>query len=607
MLPEVEIEDIDEQKQKQLEEFRKIQRRAKLLKASWGEEIKEVEVRRQLREISIDIWKERRLGNLTNSETVIPQRIIDDNIRKEAPAFINFIVKPRYPATFVPKIKTDLQSTPLESWFSRLVKYDKWEIDFISLVDGTQAHGGQAIEIKFDISKPGHFANESVCRENLWYSTMVKDIQKATLVIKRIEVAYTELKAIPEVKKEELDKLVGNKLSQSQEGSSTEADKDDIVLEIHVCYYRDELGVVNVCMFNIDHSTDFLRAPRPLYLGIDKETVGQETVVDPMTGVPTIQETRTWEPIYEKLYPFEVFSYTINEQQRLKEIKGRVFLDEYIQTGITSMASILMNAWHRASKYSVWPKNPTDSGASKILETPLPAQAVWTQPMEYSHPPYPDSQGALAIIQAYRIQNKSESGQVDFSVTEKRSSRTTATEVDASKEQASILSAIQTINLSIFLRQVFTRNWAIARSQALQGLLNEEVPDPAYLQIPYTVRAAGDSEIVERAELRQNMKDTYPVVAQTPAGIIMLEDILSNMFPAQADKYIAALRQGQAGQHQLAQSLGAILQQIVAEHPEIIPPEDMQTLQELIAQSSAGQPAQQNPQPSEAPQPNGQQ
>jgi len=95
----------------------------------------------------------------------------------------------------------------------------------------------------------------------------------------------------------------------------------------------------------------------------------------------------------------------------------------------------------------------------------------------------------------------------------------------------------------------------------------------------YSVRPAGDTDVIERQQLLSAMMQAWPVIAVTPAATLFLCDMLQLAFPNYAPKYCNILIQAQQQQQsaqaqqqaqmmQKAQQIGAGLVQL-SKKPEM--------------------------------------
>jgi hypothetical protein len=184
--------------------------------------------------------------------------------------------------------------------------------------------------------------------------------------------------------------------------------------------------------------------------------------------------------------------------------------------------------------------------------------AVWDQPMEAFHSPYPDA-ALLQAVDKIGILNQAETAQVNWAVNNRQDSRKTATEVQTSAKQQTALSGVEVLMFSLTLSRVLNYAWQIVRSAAQNGMI-KFMPDASgqnnarALSFEYQIKPAGDIDWVERQENVSRMQEDWPVIQSTPMRDMFLEDYVRMRYPQSAEKYIAVLRQG-ALAPQLAEAL----------------------------------------------------
>jgi len=248
----------------------------------------------------------------------------------------------------------------------------------------------------------------------------------------------------------------------------------------------------------------------------------------------------------------------------------------------------------------------------QIFQTPHDARldvADVFRPMDYFSPPYPD-ESMIRAAQALDTLNSQEVGQMTFAVQNKKGSRTTAREIVSAEQQNSLLNSVQLILFSTHLREVFSFDWLIVQSRALQGLfpfmahIENQIVDPATQQVTvvyendmeqisktYEVRAAGDIDVVLRAEKLAQFKEAWPLVANTSVAPAFLQDMLKLMFPDIGDKYAAMLQQTQTDK-MLVGRLAQVLAAFVQANPTLVqqlPPQDQQAMQQLMQEVQMSQ------------------
>lgn len=549
--------------------------RDKVLKLanSWRGEVNETQTRREMRYMKINVEQMRTQGLLKADEIHIPIRVINDNISKEQAQYYAYLTTSRNTAIFKPKQAGagSINTQPLEEWFTKVSRYEGWEQPHFQTLDGTQTHGWDFVEVVLDKDKPGHFGIEHISHENAWFPFDIEthNFQDTPIFVRNCRVTEDRLKGFKDVDLEQVELLFKDTAHVSEVNATSEVQK---------VMYREQ-GIIYVCWMSYSKGSAFIRAPKPLWLG------RQKIYLNEMLGV--IEKT---EDIYETQYPVEVLPYIISEDGMLKNTKGRAFFDEYIQEAASSLVSSIVNSYHRASLVMGAPKNGAAEGAMMQTDCPIEGGRWYNQPAEFFHMPYPDAQG-MSIVNGLLTQNKTEAGQINYAVGNRSdyASRKTAKEISSAESESSLLRGVQVTLYSIFLRRVYKRCWNIAQSRAQQGLLEEISQDVMKLMnMEYELFPAGDTEVIKREENKQALLQSWGVVSTTPAAMLVLEDLLTMLFPDRAPIYIAALRQGDP--KQLLGAVTGILAGIVQAHPEVVPPGKEQQIGQIIqlGNSTAG-------------------
>jgi hypothetical protein len=569
---DVSKEQVDELKQQELDKFKKLQSRVKKLHDSWSAEIIETRTRRDLRYVEIDPEEQRQGGNLKPDETYIPLRIIHANITAEQAQYISYLTTSQNTITFRPKTRASGINVPnpelLEQKFTSWARYPGWQLPHFKIIDGAQMHGSDFVEVVFDKNKPGFFSVEHIAHENCWYPLDTVDIQEAPIVVRNCKLTKDRLMEFADVNIEQVELLFKNK-TDDETNESTESKTD-----VQKVFYRDK-GTVMVCWLSHDKGTDYIRKPKPLSLGRRK------SMVDVLTG-----NIVGWQDIFETQYPLRCFQYSISEDGKIFNIKGRVFYDEYIQEAVSILVSSIVNGYFRASQVFAAPKNPITDGVPEQTEINIEGGKIYTNPLEFFHTDYPDT-GAMGIVQALLTQNKAEAAQINFAAMNRKDSRKTAKEISAAQTEQAMLSGVQVTLYSLFLREVYSLCWEITQSLLNQGLIKDSELTPPYYNgtFEWEVQAAGDTEVIKRDETLMKLQSALPLVSNTPASVEVLKDILNLAFPSNAPKYIAALNQ--ANPAMIVGGLVGILKTLVTVNPEIFPPDQLGQVQALIAQGES--------------------
>lgn len=566
-------------------------------------------------------------GILKADEMYNPLRIIDTNIRREQPQFINYLTQSRRSIIFAPETEETVDGLEkLEADFTKKARYLGWEIPFIRAIDGAQTHGWDSVELIYDPNYPGNFCFHHVGHGNLIFALDCEDINFQELILRKERLTSSQLENFVATKgwnKSEVDNLIENSRKDSVAGAEVNCD-------IYKVFFKRD-GVIMTSWMSPSCNEYFVE-PRPLFLGV-RDT--EQQPVDNGYGeqdYPKVEETE---------YPFTIFKYIESEDPYITNLVGRVNLDESVQEGASAMSSGLINGILRASNIYASPRannlNQNPNAAPSVLPVVLRSGSIYDQPLDFWHLPYPDP-SVIQAIQAVVTQNQQEQSQVNFSVLNRKDSGKTATEVQAATSKASELSSVQIILISIFIRQAYAKAWRVYQSRVLQQkirvsqillplfgdftenpIMGPPTIDPnTFMQIPgpqidsyvtavpksYIIKSSGDVDVVQRAENLNRKMQAWPVLANTTIAQEFLKDILRLAFPEDAARYIAAMEQAQmSAENQLKTMLAQVsnVLRVITTDPQTgqVKPEYAAQAQELerLAANVQGVLAQQQGQP----------
>lgn len=616
-LSEVPIDQTDLQAQQQEQEraydelldFTTARVHLQRLVKDWAGERQETLLRRSERDVNIDVEALRQKKKLDEDETLIPVRVIDTNIQREQPAYVNYLKNSRRIVTFNSLEFPNEDTQQMELEFTRGMTYIGWEIPHFKNLDGTQTHGWDSIEVVLDASKPLGVAIEHVGHDNLFFPRSCIDIQFAARVIRRYEMTLLQLDKF--VTKYGFDQEQVQKLRDARKESQKELETIEIYK--HTCKKE---GKVYVSWFNLENgTTDWLKKPEIYDLGL----------LDP----------KTQQPIATTIYPYVILPYKESEKPHIIDHKGRCYYDRNKQEAQTAILSGFVNGLTRASNIYASPEKEDGTGATikEVDGVVLAGGRILSQPMKFWSPPYPDPM-VINALQFFDISNSQETNQPTFAVNNREDSRKTATEIQSAQQQQQLLNSVQLTMFSTFVRETYNLVWSIVQSKALKNeipflrqavqqpqinpMTGQPVIDPMTMQPVmqtvyvndmrrltqvYDVRAAGDVDVIQRQEKINQMMQDWPVIQNTPLADKFLQDLIRLKYPDTGEQYTQLLAQ----QPQLdalkgiVARLGMILGGAVQQHPEIltgIAPEQQADVQNMIAQ--ANQVAQTLPQQQQA-------
>lgn len=579
----------------ELADFSKAKTKFQQLIQTWDTEVKQTAKNRLNRDLDFSVDILRTDGTLDEDETLVPVRVIDTNIQRELPPYVNYIMNSRRISIFESLTQTGTNTDNIEQAFTSGMSYAGWQNAHYKVLDGSCTHGWDTCEVTFDATKRLHCAVEHVGHDRLMWPRTVLKLEQAAYVIRAYDYSPTEIRSF--VKKFGWDKAQVDILLSSHEKTSQAPETLRIFKSL---YKRSTDGVIMVGWFSLGSgSADWLKAVEPLKLGIDTKTTN-------------VDGTVTWVPIPITRYPYFTLPYRESEKPALVDRKGRAFIDGNTQEAHTAMLSAYINGMQRASQIRASPKQDDGTGNSSVDESKnIGGAVILDKPMDYFYMPFPDA-SCLKAMEFLDNKNSSETNQVNFAVNNRQDSRKTAKEIETANSQASMLNSVQLTLFSTYFREVYSFAWLIVQSQALQGLIKFlQIPNPIAAQDPtqpatvndfttigqvYELRAAGDVDVVQRQELLQQMKQDWAVFQNTPLGPVFLEDLIRLAYPAKAEQYIQVLRSGAQQQQQqmtgLIKGLGLALQGIVKDAPQVVkglPLDQQNNLQQMIQAANAVQ------------------
>jgi len=550
------------------------------LVSDWHSEIDETEQRRKERKVEIDVESLRQKNELDEDETIVPIRVIDTNISREQPSYINYLKNSRRIGIFEP-LDNPLQDCDLlEQDFTKKCTYTGWEIPHFKCLDGSQLHGWDAIEVVLDEDKPGHFALEQIGHDKLFFPRSAIDIQKCPRIIRAYDVTILQLR--PWIQKYGFDSAQVEKILNPKKNTQKEAE----TIRIYKLFFKKD-DIVNIGWFCLsDGCDDWLKKPQQHYVGIDQQN----------------PQTRQFIPIPLTMYPIFILSYKLDEQSKLIDARGRGFLDSYKQEALTALWSAYINGMNRACSIYGSPAQEDGTGSSlkEVEDLKITPGRFMNKPVNFWSPPYPDAL-VLRTLQFADIQNSDETNQVNFSAMNREDSRKTAKEIGAAQQQQTLLNSVQLTLFSTFIRQIYSFVWLIVQSQALQNkiqflLIQKEVPiqhpmvpgqtmtgnngqpmtqtiwvnDSQMIGQRYSIRAAGDVDVIAKEEMIQKMQKDWPVIMNTALKDVFLMDYVRLCYPERQQQYSQALQQGsQLNQlTSLVGRLSTVLEGLLKDHPE---------------------------------------
>ena len=549
--------------------------RIKRLIDDWVELQQRAERNRKLRKIEINVKEERQRKRLEADETVIPIRVINTNISRERPQLLNFIKGTDRLIILEAKnaeLSIDIIQK-LEQEFTKGMRYNGWEMPLLQEYDGAATHGWSSVEVVYDSNKPLHVGIEYIPYDMMLFPRKVRNIQDSELILVKKKISPGNLRALVDdygFDPKQVSLLLDNI-------SETNIDSTEIDIYKKFCRYN---GIIYVAWYS-EKCEDWLKEPVPHYVGISEQTI----LSDPITGVQSV-ESRA---IPLESYPIFVLGYEPeSENEIITKQQGRVFLDEYKQSAQTSIWSSVVNALNRAAHLYASAEKPSQTGAApKILDLALVPNRFYSEPIKFFSPQFPPYQ-FLQAAQALDVETANEQGQISFAANNRVDSRKTAAEVEAAQSKEIAVTGSKTISLGVHLGDVFGFAFSIVKSQAefdKVPLLREGGRNNVqfYKDITFNVKSSGETDVINRQQKTLQMKQDWPVMAQTPIAMSFLANLIRLSYPEEAAEYLPLLQQGNplnlvAAMLKLFQTL--VTPQLI----EALPPEEQAAIQKNMPQ-----------------------
>jgi len=534
-------------------DYKKLEHKLTEVKAILDDLTDKTVASRRLRYAEVDIEVEREAGRIQPDEMYIPVHTIDTNIRREQPSYIQYIAESPRAVILEDADDDTVELAPLEKDLTKKLRYDGWQKPLFAAIDGFQANGYSIIEVVQDLTTPGEVAHEQVQSSDFAFVSDTRDLQACEMVARTYHYTKTKLLSLcgdplnpkdSDWDKEQVDKVVSkDSPASSAEPLESSDDKDKSLFRIQKIMFRVQ-GVVQVGWACIGVGDDWLRKPRPLYIGRRKQVPPQ-----PQMMQQAVQQQPQWVEAYETMYPYILFQYLISENDTITHLKGRIFLDQDVQEGVSSLLSSTVTQARRAA--SMYASKDTDDPNDDVLMQKnvfFRPNCIINKKITFTHLDAPEA-SIFSAIQMLQSGNQAETSQVNFAENNnQKDSRKTAQAVKESRAQRQELTSTQVVLFSLALTELYQKMVGIIKSRVLSGLIKVR-PDlmPLY-QRPLIIKPSGDTDVIEKQQLIQTMTSAWPVVQNTAAAPIFMIDLLEMMFPARASKYIQAIQQAQQQQ-----------------------------------------------------------
>lgn len=546
-------------------DFTTLETRLQALKDILDDKTAKLSSMRQLRYAMVDIEAERAKERIGADELYIPQHLIDTNIRQEQSAYIQYVTESPRAVICVDEVEKSLDLSLLEQDLTSKLRFPGWQLGMYANIDGFQANGYSVMETVYDTKKPGHISRQQLQYSDFAFINDTREIQNAEMLAHSLYFTKTQLQSLKVVKPgqtedsmwdpRQIDMLIEGDPSETQVNAEDYTEQTDRSLyRIQKVMFRVN-GQVNVGWVAIGTNDDWLRKPRPLFVG--RVEMPQAQSPAPMVNLNPQQSQMPVappqpSPVYETEYPYFLYPYLISENDTIDQLKGRVYLDQDTQEAVSSLLSSTVTQARRAAGL-YFSKESTDPNDDVLIN-----KNVYFQPnclinanVKSFNIAAPDP-GIFSAINMLATAKSAETSQVAFATNNRKDSRKTKKELDLAEQSQQKLSTVQVVLFSIALKEQFTYETSIIRSRVQAGLITVSADVRPLYDRDVDLKPSGDVDVLERQQLIEAMMSAWEVIQTTPAAPLFLADMLEKMFPNSAMKYIKAIQEGMEQQQSQA-------------------------------------------------------
>src|SRR5689334_9968301 len=197
-------------------DYKKLSPKLRTLLEMMDDSQQENRVAREMRYVEIDVENQRAIGKLLPDELLVPQHIIDTNIRREQAAYVQYDTQsPR--AVILQDIDNPaIDTTVLEKDVTNKLRYDSWQLSKFANIDGMQQNGYGIMELVLDQSKSGELAHEFVKKGDFGIARDTQDLQEAEMTCRNYYFSKTRLYEMASDKQWKFDKTQIDKVIDQQ-------------------------------------------------------------------------------------------------------------------------------------------------------------------------------------------------------------------------------------------------------------------------------------------------------------------------------------------------------------------------------------------------------
>jgi hypothetical protein len=518
-----------------------------------------IEDARDAAELDITSAEARARNIVAGNEVYIGRRVIADNMRRELPAYLQYINGPRVIIAQSRNVSVGADVvTAIEDEFTLGFRFDGWLEHHIGAINSSTLHGRGVFMV---LSAPDTLLGTKavfVPADDFVFPTGARNIQRSNMLGVRYSVSVDQFRQWGKTyawKQSAMETLLG---------SMAAGDDATRMLEVFQMFYRVN-DIVHTCWYTDKETKVLLSAPAPYTSGEFDQA-----------GLPV--------PAGE--YPFFPIYYSITENPIIVERKGRAHMDMHDQEAATMMWTGLVNACMRAAEIyaSVEATPQTENPAIKQTEFVIEPGRIVDKPVKFFNTPWPDSM-MLSALNALSTTNAAAAGQTDFAVMNRKDSRKTAKEMDLASDQSTASKSVPLTMFTSGYRALLNYQFKLLRGNCAGGTNTQflaAIPEARQILITteWVIQPAGDTDYVERLKQLEMYVKLYPLVQNTAAGPEFLRKIVEMAFPKDYKALEPYLKDNTRG---MMQALLQIIQQVPTES---LPPEVAAKLQEIVATAS---------------------
>lgn len=508
----------------------------------------------------VDIQQLRADKKLLADESFYPDHVINTNITREKPAFLQYLVGPVNLAVFTDPEDIGENFEDVASAFSTLLKYTNWEDPHIRNIDCALAHGLGFVEVLYDAAAPGRVSIEYVSLNDIAFPLDCENIQQQLFVMRRYRWTSVALKR--NAAKFQFDAGVVAKLLEPL------AEQTGDHAEVYKVYIRQDDGLY-IAFWAPTVGSEWLRKPQPFDIGLG-----------------TVESFLPFVPLFKDLV----------EEPRYLAVKGECITSAPTQEAVSALQSSVINQAHRAANPVFSPEGLSESSNQEPIL--FMSGTISKNPLKMHKLDAPDP-NIFALSEKLRSQNQDAHGHVNYAVNNRQDSRKTATEVMSADAMATKLQSVSVVNLANYLRAVYTYAWRIVKHYALKneillvGVRDEYgniINDLGRIDRNFIITPTGGSEQARITDTKNAMTQVLPLVKGTALEKVIISDYLRYALPSLGTRYQKIYRTSVVAQDLTLQLLQGTLERLMKGVPQpdgtiavAFQPQEIQQFQQTYA------------------------